>query len=237
MLDGRAPDRHKRCRSYAGTRMLLLLKGIAIGFAVAAPVGPIGLLCMRRTLWSGRLAGFTAGLGAALADTVFGFVAAFGLTLVGDFLTANARWFALGGGIFLIYVGIAEWRSKASDPKLSQPPTAASLVGGCVSTFFLTIANPITILSFAAIFAGLGIEGHRVTADGNALDYALMAQLIGGVFLGSAGWWLLLSGGVDVIRHRLNATTLKLLNRISGTALLLFGLYMLSRFFLAFLAP
>ncbi len=211
--------------------MFLFLKGMAIGFAVAAPVGPIGLLCIRRTLWSGRLAGFTAGLGAALADTVFGFVAAFGLTLVWDFLMSNAKWFALGGGVFLIYVGIAEWRSKATDPKLSEPPSAASLVGGCISTFFLTIANPITILSFAAIFTGLGIAGHNVSADVAHPDYVAMVQLIGGVFLGSAGWWLLLSGGVDVIRHRLNATTLRLLNRISGTALLLFGLYMLSRFF------
>lgn len=212
--------------------MLLFLKGIAIGFAVAAPVGPIGLLCIRRTLWSGRLAGFTAGLGAALADTAFGFVAAFGLTLVWDFLMSNAQWFALGGGVFLIYVGIAEWRTtRVLDPKLAEPPSTAGLIGGCASTFLLTIANPITILSFAAIFTGLGIAGHNVSADGDTPDYAAMAQLIGGVFVGSAGWWLLLSGGVDVIRHRLNAATLRLLNRISGTGLLIFGLYMLSRFF------
>lgn len=210
--------------------MSLLLKGILIGFAVAAPVGPIGLLCIRRTLWGGRLAGFTAGLGAALADTVFGFIAAFGLTLVWDFLMANAKWFALVGGIFLIYVGIAEWRTKPTNPKLTEPPSAAGLFGGFVSTFFLTLANPLTILSFAAIFAGLGIEGHRVSADGINPDYAAVAELIGGVFIGAAGWWLLLAGGVDVIRHRLNGTTLKLLSRISGSALLAFGLYMLWRF-------
>lgn len=210
--------------------MSLLLKGIAIGFAVAAPVGPIGLLCIRRTLWGGRVAGFTAGLGAALADTVFGFIAAFGLTLVWDFLMANAQWFALGGGIFLIYIGIAEWRTRPSDPTLTTPPSAAGLVRGFVSTFFLTLANPLTILSFAAIFAGLGIEGHRVTADGVNPDYAAVAELICGVFLGSAGWWLLLAGGVDVIRHRLNGAMLLWLNRISGTALLAFGLFMLYRF-------
>jgi threonine/homoserine/homoserine lactone efflux protein len=210
--------------------MSLLLKGIAIGFAVAAPVGPIGLLCIRRTLWGGRLAGFTAGLGAALADTVFGFIAAFGLTLVWDFLMANSQWFALGGGIFLIYIGIAEWRTRSSDPTLTAPPSAAGLVRGFVSTFFLTLANPLTILSFAAIFAGLGIEGHRVTADGVNPDYAAVAELICGVFLGSAGWWLLLAGGVDVIRHRLNGAMLLWLNRISGTALLAFGLFMLYRF-------
>jgi threonine/homoserine/homoserine lactone efflux protein len=210
---------------------MLFLKGIVIGFAVAAPVGPIGLLCIRRTLWGGRLAGFTAGLGAALADTAFGFIAAFGLTLVWDFLLANAQWFALGAGIVLIYIGITEWRARPSDPVLTVPPSAAGLVHGFVSTFLLTLLNPLTILSFAAIFAGLGIEGHRVSADGNNPDYAVMAELIGGVFLGSAGWWLLLAGGVDVIRHRLNGTTLKWLNRISGTGLLGFGLFMLYRFF------
>jgi threonine/homoserine/homoserine lactone efflux protein len=214
--------------------MSLLLKGIVIGFAVAAPVGPIGLLCIRRTLWGGRLAGFTAGLGAALADTVFGFIAAFGLTLVWDFLTANTRWFALGAAVVLIYIGVTEWRSRPSDPVLAAPPTAAGLLGGLVSTFFLTLANPLTILSFAAIFTGLGIEGHRVSADGTNPDYAVMAELIGGVFIGSAGWWLLLAGGVDVIRHRLNGTTLKWLNRVSGTGLLGFGLFMLYRFFFGF---
>jgi threonine/homoserine/homoserine lactone efflux protein len=143
---------------------------------------------------------------------------------------ANSQWFALGGGIFLIYIGIAEWRTRPGDPKLAEPPSAAGLVRGFVSTFFLTLANPLTILSFAAIFAGLGIEGHRVTADGVNPDYAAVAELIGGVFLGSAGWWLLLAGGVDVIRHRLNGATLLWLNRISGTALLAFGLFMLYRF-------
>src|SRR3546814_19249253 len=90
---------------------------------------------MRRTLWGGRLAGFTAGLGAALADTVFGFIAAFGLTLVWDFLMANAQWFALGGGIFLIYIGIAEWRTRPSDPKLAEPPRSEERRVGkeCVS--------------------------------------------------------------------------------------------------------
>jgi len=210
---------------------MLFLKAIAIGFAVAAPVGPIGLFCIRRTLWGGHLAGFTAGLGAALADAFFCFVAAFGLTLVQNILDANAQWFALGAGIVLIYIGITEWRSKVADPLLTPPQSAAGLVGGFVSTFFLTLANPLTILSFAAVFAGLGIEGHRVSADGETPDYAVMVELVGGVFVGSACWWLLLCAGVDVIRHRLNATTLKWLNRVSGTGLLGFGLFMLYRFF------
>lgn len=209
---------------------MIFLKGILIGFAVAAPVGPIGLLCIRRTLSGGHLAGFTAGLGAALADTLFGSIAVFGLTLVWEILMANSKWFALGAGIVLIYIGIMEWRSKPKDLLLPTPQSAAGLVSGFVSTFFLTLANPLTILSFAAVFAGFGIEGHRVTEDGETPNYVLMTELISGVFIGSACWWLMLSGGVDVIRHRLNATMLTWLNRISGTGLLGFGIYMLYRF-------
>jgi threonine/homoserine/homoserine lactone efflux protein len=209
---------------------MLFIKAILIGFAVAAPVGPIGLLCIRRTLWGGHLAGFTAGLGAALADAFFAFVAVFGLTLIWDTLMANSKWFALGAGIVLIYIGITEWRTKPADPQLVAPQSTVGLVRGFVSTFFLTLANPLTILSFAAVFAGLGIEGHRVSADGQTPDYAIMVELIGGVFIGSACWWLLLCAGVDVIRHRLSARTLKWLNRISGTGLLGFGIYMLYRF-------
>lgn len=210
---------------------MLFLKAIMIGFAVAAPVGPIGLLCIRRTLWGGHVAGFTAGLGAAGADAFFAFVAAFGLTLIWDTLMANAQWFALGAGVVLIYIGITEWRTRPKDPMLIAPQTTVGLLRGFVSTFFLTLANPLTILSFAAIFAGLGIEGHRVTEDGDTPDYTVIAEVVAGVFVGSACWWLLLAAGVDVIRHRLNATTLKWLNRISGSALLGFGIYMLYRFF------
>lgn len=208
---------------------MLFLKAIMIGFAVAAPVGPIGLLCIRRTLWGGHIAGFTAGLGAAGADAFFAFVAAFGLTLIWDTLVANAQWFALGAGLVLIYIGITEWRTQPKDPMLVAPQTTVGLLRGFVSTFFLTLANPLTILSFAAIFAGLGIEGHRVTEDGDTPDYAVIAEVVAGVFIGSACWWLLLAAGVDVIRHRLNANTLKWLNRISGSALLGFGVYMLYR--------
>ena len=209
---------------------MIFLKGILIGFAVAAPVGPIGLLCIRRTLWGGHIAGFTAGLGAAAADTLFGFIAVFGLALVWDVLMANADWFALGAGIVLLYIGITEWRTRPKDPLLPTPQSTAGLVGGFVSTFFLTLCNPLTVLSFAAIFAGFGIEGHRVTENGDRPNYVLMTELIAGVFVGSACWWLLLSAGVDVIRHRLNATTLKWLNRESGTGLLAYGVNMLNRF-------
>ena len=221
--------------------MALFLKGLAIGLAIAAPVGPIGLLCIRRTLAHGRLAGFAAGLGAAVADAVYGFVAAFGLTLVAAFLVEQRAWFALGGGVFLCYVGLTEWFARPPSPEAEAEAAAKAaareasgigglvggLVGGFFTTFLLTLANPMTILSFAAIFAGLGLPAE-VAASAEIGGVAL-AQLVGGVFLGSAGWWLALSGGVGFLRDRLGPGRLRWLNRVSGAALIGFGLYALSQ--------
>jgi len=205
-----------------------LLKGIAVGFAIAAPVGPIGLLCIRRTLSKGHLSGFIAGLGAALADAVYGFIAAFGLTLVGDLLVQHREWLGLGGGLFLCYLGIAEWRTRGAKPAAPvNERHAASLLGGFASTFALTLANPMTILSFAAVFAAAGVtREHRQLGDPER-DIAPMLQLVGGVFLGSAAWWLMLTSGIGSIRHHIGPVSLRWLNRISGTVLLGFGAYVL----------
>src|SRR5262249_22051515 len=125
----------------------LLWKGALIGFAVAAPVGPIGILCIRRTLSDGRLAGFVSGLGAAAADASYGLVAALGLAWLGAFLQEQRDWISVVGGLFLIYLGITEIRAKPVDPN-APPPKPAGLVGHFVSTLFWTLANPLTILSF-----------------------------------------------------------------------------------------
>jgi len=221
----------------------LFLKGLAIGLAIAAPVGPIGLLCIRRTLALGRLAGLTAGLGAATADAVYGFIAAFGLTFVAAFLIEQRAWFALGGGVFLCYVGLAEWFARPPSPEDAAKAEAeaaaheaagiGALFSGFFTTFLLTLANPMTILSFAAIFAGLGLPAEVATSAeiGGApgRDGGALVQLVGGVFLGSAAWWLALSGGVGLIRHRLGPGRLRWLNRVSGVALIGFGLYALSQ--------
>lgn len=205
--------------------MLLLVKGMVIGFAIAAPVGPIGLLCIRRTLSGGRLAGFISGLGAAMADTVYGFVAAFGLTLVSDFLIEHVRAFSLVGGVFLLYVGIAEWRSRPLDPSAIPANDPLGLMGHFTSTFFLTLANPMTILSFVAILAGLGVVGAEGEVGGQERNYAGLTEIVVGVFVGSAGWWLILSGGVGYLRHRIGANALLWLNRIAGTLVVGFACY------------
>jgi threonine/homoserine/homoserine lactone efflux protein len=191
------------------------LKGIIIGFSIAAPVGPIGVLCIRRTLAEGRMRGLASGLGAATADALYGCVAGFGLTFISGLLISQQFWFRLIGGLFLCYLGIRTL--------LSAPAEAASAIGGnglpgaYASTFFLTLTNPMTILSFAAIFAGLGIAG---TGGG----YASASVLVLGVFIGSATWWLILSGGVSLFRDRFNHQRLLWVNRISGLIIAGFGL-------------
>jgi threonine/homoserine/homoserine lactone efflux protein len=194
-------------------------RGLAVGFSIAAPVGAIGLLCVRRTLAEGRLAGFVTGLGAATADAAYGAVAAFGLTAVMGALTDHAAWVRLLGGCFLCYLGIVTFRAAPAD--LAAPGAARTgLAGAYASTVALTLANPSTILSFVAVFAGLGLAEAGGRADA--------AAMVAGVFLGSALWWLLLSGAVGLARGALTAGGLRWVNRLSGLCLVGFGLVALA---------
>jgi threonine/homoserine/homoserine lactone efflux protein len=198
-----------------------LLRGFLIGLAIAAPVGPIGLLCIRRTLAAGRTAGLVTGLGAATADALYGAVAAFGLSLLTQFLIDQQAWLRLVGGGVLCVLGVRIFLAQPSTEPATAP--SAGLPGAYASTFFLTLTNPATILSFMGIFAGLGAISEAGTASQAWI-------LVLGVFLGSAAWWLMLSAGVSVLRGRLTRVHLHWLNRISGAVLILFGL-------LAFLPP
>jgi threonine/homoserine/homoserine lactone efflux protein len=193
--------------------MSFLLKGIILGFSIAAPVGPIGVLCMRRTLTEGRLAGLVAGLGAATADAFYGSVAGFGLAAISGFLVDYARWFRLLGGLFLMYLGV---RTFFATPVEREVAARHGLLGGYLSTLFLTLTNPMTILSFGAVFAGLGLVGPT----GN---YAAAAMLVAGVFCGSALWWLVLSSGVAAVAARVEARALRWVNWVSGLVLEAFG--------------
>ena len=192
----------------------LFLQGLIIGFSIAAPVGPIGILCIRRTLTEGRASGFFSGMGAATADALYGCVAGFGLTVISAFLIEQRFWLQVVGGIFLCYLGARTLRSQPATE--AAPAGGNGLLASYVSTFFLTITNPMTILSFAAIFAGLG-----VAAAGG--DLAAACWLVVGVFLGSAAWWLFLSMGVSLLREKVNSTALRWVNRLSGVILLSFG--------------
>ena len=192
-------------------------KGIAAGLAIAAPVGPIGLLCIRRTLASGRLTGFLAGLGAATADFVYGLIAAAGLSALNAWLTRRGAWLSAAGAIFLIVLGIRIWHDRLTGEsgRAAHRGTAASFV----STFLLTLTNPMTIVSFAGLLAGLGATAGATTAA----PFALAA----GVFTGSAAWWLTLTSTTAVIRRRLSPQSLRWVNRLSATVLIAFALNVL----------
>jgi threonine/homoserine/homoserine lactone efflux protein len=196
-----------------------LLKGLAIGFSIAAPVGPIGVLCIRRTLTDGRLHGLVSGLGAATADAAYGCVAGFGLTFISNFLVSQQLWLRLIGGAFLCTLGLKTLLSKPAEQ--AAPTTGTGLAGAYASTLFLTLTNPLTILSFAAIFAGLGLAA-------SSGSYASAGVLVLGVFTGSALWWLFLSSGVGLFRDRFNPRALRWVSRISGAIITGFGLFALS---------
>jgi threonine/homoserine/homoserine lactone efflux protein len=149
-------------------------KGLIIGFSIAAPVGPIGILCIRRTLTAGRISGLVTGIGAASADALYGCIAAFGLTFVSNFLIHQLSWLRLFGGIFLCYLGVKTFFSQPSQS--TAQAGHLSLINAYTSTFFLTLTNPLTILSFAAIFAGLGLANVQSS-------YSSAATTVLGVFL------------------------------------------------------
>jgi threonine/homoserine/homoserine lactone efflux protein len=185
------------------------------GFSIAAPVGPIGVLCIRRTLAEGRAMGFVSGLGAATADAAYGAIAAFGLTMVSGALVRQQGWLRLVGGVFLCYLGVRTILARPADKAAAAG--GSGLVGGYVSTLGLTLTNPTTILSFAAVFAGLGLAGGQAS-------YPAASIMVGGVFLGSALWWLTLSGVVGAFRTRVVPGALRWVNRLSGAIILVFGL-------------
>ncbi|HPH97444.1 MAG TPA: LysE family transporter [Anaerolineaceae bacterium] len=193
-----------------------LIQGVIIGFSIAAPVGPIGVLCIRRTLASGRLSGLVSGLGAASADAIYGCIAGFGLTFISSFLVAQGTLLRWVGGLFLIYLGITTFLSRPANQK--QPDQRTSLLQAYFSTLLLTLTNPMTILSFVAIFASLGLAER-----GNDQFISVIIFVLG-VFTGSALWWLFLSEAVNAFRKKFNLEALKWVNRISGAIIVIFGL-------------
>lgn len=189
------------------------IKGLVLGFSIAAPVGQIGVLCIRRTLAEGNLSGFVSGLGAATADAVYGCIAGFGLTILTNFLITQQQWLQLFGGSFLCYLGLHIFFAHPKpDTTVMQ---GRGLWQSYLTTFLLTLSNPTTILSFLAIFAGLGV----VSGQGGWQA----VQLVGGVFTGSAVWWLILSSIVGLLRTRFTPSTMQWVNRFSGLIIAGFG--------------
>jgi len=198
------------------------LRGLIIGFSIAVAIGPINILCIHRTLANGRTTGLISGLGAATGDAFYAFIAGFGLTLLSKFLFGQQKLLLLAGGFFLCYLGIKTFLSK---PNLQGEMPGEKGIGktySYTSTFLLTAANPMTIILFTAVFAGLGLGSV-------ARGYGSAGLLVIGVFCGSVVWWIVLSGIVSKVRERLTIAGLRWLNRVSGVIIAGFGVYALYR--------
>ena len=192
-----------------------LVHGALIGFAIAAPVGPVGMMVIRRTLEGGLLRGVLAGLGAALADAFYGAIGAIGLTFVSHFLSEYGFWIRLGGGALICYLGVHTFLA---------PPPAASDTGApphharaFLSTLLLGLANPTTILAFAAAFAAFGPGSYTK-------DYVTASVVMCSVFAGASLWWLMLTASVSLLRGRLSLNGMKWINRVAGSLLVAFGI-------------
>ncbi len=193
-------------------------RGLLIGLSIAATVGPMCILCIQRTLYKGQLYGLVSGLGIATADAAYGSIAAFGLTLITSFLVSQQGWIRLIGGLFLIYLGLKAVISKPAERGAAAK--ANSYFGAYVSTLVLTLTNPLTILSFAAIFAGIGVGGANKS-------FISATTVVLGVFTGSSLWWCILTGGISLLRGKFTPRWLRWINRISGIILILFGIFAL----------
>lgn len=201
----------------ADTTLALFAQSLLIGFSIAAPVGPIGLLTIQRTLQQGTGAGLATGLGAAVADAVYGAVGAFGVTALIEAMTAARLPLAAGGGAFLLWLAFKTWRSPVAEAA-AQAPGGSGLLRCFAGTFVLTLSNPATILSFVAVFGALA--GRMATAS--------PWTMIAGVLLGSALWWLLLSVAVGGLRERFDVRWRRRVNLASALLLAGFALWQLA---------
>jgi threonine/homoserine/homoserine lactone efflux protein len=199
--------------------LAFFLKGVLVGLIIAVPAGPVGVLCIRRTIFNGRLAGFISGIGAATGDAIFGIIAGFGLTFVSSLLLDYQEWLRIAGAGFLLFIGISAFTSEPlADTQSQHDPE--TLLADFASTFALTLTNPITILAFLAIFAGIGFTGEDATFGGAAI-------LVLGVWLGSLLWWGGLALGAGMLRHSFRRNHLVWINRGSGGILMLSGVGLL----------
>ncbi len=193
----------------------LFIKCILSGFFLAAPIGPVNLICIRSTLTYGYITGLIVGLGAALADTLYGYTAAAGLSFITEFISRYHLAFRWGGGLFIIYLGLRTLRATPKDLTLEKtPPNLYKLLAGI---FLLTLSNPITVFTFIAVFSSLGIA-MLIT------DFFTTFLAAFGVFVGSAVWWITLTGIVHLFSNKVTPSTLGRINKIAGSIIILLGI-------------
>ena len=229
-MDRQVPVSFAQCPPGPAERpeeMSLFLKGLIVGFCLAAPVGPIAALCVQRTISKRLLSGLVSGLGAAAADAFYGAVAAFGATIISEFLIAERSWMQRVGGVILIFMGLRLFLAKPvgddrnaekveeevelgpGAPRRKPEPNNKGLTGDFLSTFLLTLTNPMTFVAFAAVFTTMGIGAVR----GRPI---LTAELVIGVLLGSQLWWMILCGGAHLLRRHFDYRKLTTMNRATG---------------------
>lgn len=201
---------------------LVFLNGIIFGLVLAAPVGPVGVLCVQRTLTEGRMHGLLSGLGAAVGDALYGAVAAFGVGAVAGWITGHQSLVRTAGGLLLLALAANSAFAKPKKPKqkVIEKVHTESLVRDFLSTFFLAITNPITLIVFAGLLAALG-DADLVASRGAAV------WLVLGVFVGSAAWWLALSAAAGFFRDYIERGFQRGVNRVSAVVLCVFGIYAL----------
>jgi threonine/homoserine/homoserine lactone efflux protein len=192
---------------------IFFMKGLVIGFAMAVPIGPIGIMCIRKTLAEGHSRGMIIGLGAATADSLYGSIAVFGLTFISDAITSQHFWVSLIGGGLLLFLGIRTFHAKRKDTII--PFDKKGLLGSYISAFLLALTNPVTIFAFVAVFAAFGL-GHRLIIVSACI-------LVIGVFTGSCLWFLTLGFVATLFRKRLDSEGLRWVNKISGALIILSG--------------
>lgn len=193
-----------------------ILKGFIIGLSVSIPLGPMGILCIQKTISKGKASGFMTGLGAGVADTCYAILAILGITFIINFIKEYHIYFQLSGGLFLIYLGT---RIFLINPikLMRNPKQSNNLLGDFLSTFVLTISNPFSLLLFGAIFAGLGFVD-------DSFDNKYAFLLVLGVFAGALTWWYFLSTIVNIFRHKIRLRRLNMINKTTGVVIFIFGI-------------
>ncbi|ODG90565.1 MULTISPECIES: LysE family transporter [Bacillaceae] len=193
---------------------MLLIKSFILGLSVSAPIGPVGLLCIQRILSKGKTAGFMTGLGASSANLFYASIAAFGFSIVSSFLIEQEFVLRIVGAIFLLYLGIKTFLKRPA--KTASNLKGESMVSMFISTFLLMITNPVTILNFVAMFAGVGFDQSSTSIESTV-------SLIIGVFLGAVSWWFILSSVVSLFRNKI-ITHLGLVNKMAGLMIVVLGI-------------
>ncbi|MEL7610890.1 LysE family transporter [Vreelandella titanicae] len=199
--------------------MYYLTQSIAIGFMIAAPVGPIGLLCIQRTLVGGWKLGFITGLGAASADLIYGLLGALGFATIISLLTTSKLWLSIAGGIILIYLGVSAAKNDANYSAKVQKPHSS--LKAYLSTFLLTLSNPMTIFAFIAVFSAIAPGGNDYTEIG----LARLSIICLGVFLGSIAWWITLTSIGYYFASKIEGSKIKVISSLAGISIVLFGCY------------